>query len=177
MKRKTAKEYLNLFREKFGDKFKYDASTIKSSNVKINIECQEHGVFFQSPREHLRSKYGCPKCWASSYSKSKKFTNSQYVSECIKIHGDRYDYKNTNYTGSSNYVEVICKTHGPFLVLAFSHLAGTNCALCSREVTNKKLLKHIQENKISEQEFIKRSKDKYNDNFDYSLSVYKDFFY
>jgi hypothetical protein len=106
MKPDKVNKYLNLFHEKFNNKFKYKPDTIINSSIKIPIECQTHGVFYQSPREHIRSKHGCPKCWAEYHSKLKTHSNEQYISECIKVHGNRYNYKNTKYTGSSNFIEV-----------------------------------------------------------------------
>jgi hypothetical protein len=46
---------------------KYDYSDVNyiKSNIKVKIKCKEHGIFEQTPNNHLRGK-GCPKCYFSS---------------------------------------------------------------------------------------------------------------
>lgn len=44
-----------------GDKYDYSLVDYKKSSVKVKIVCPKHGVFLQSPNNHLRGKC-CPKC-------------------------------------------------------------------------------------------------------------------
>ena len=41
--------------------YKYVEESYTKSKVKMQIVCQKHGVFMQTPEQHLRG-YGCPKC-------------------------------------------------------------------------------------------------------------------
>ena len=47
---------------KFGDQFDYSQVKFVSNSVKVQIICPEHGVFTQTPYNHLNSAYGCKKC-------------------------------------------------------------------------------------------------------------------
>ena len=45
---------------------KFDYSKIKdykNQKTEVEIICTTHGSFLQKPDKHLRSKYGCQKCW------------------------------------------------------------------------------------------------------------------
>ena len=59
-----------------------------------------------------------------------KKTLEEVISEFYAVHGDRYDYSKVVYTGRENKVEIVCKDHGPFLMLPRHHLAGNNCIKC-----------------------------------------------
>ena len=61
---------------------------------------------------------------------NKKKTTEQYVREAIEVHGDMYDYNRIVYIRSTKKVEVLCRKHGSFWVLASSHLCGTGCPVC-----------------------------------------------
>ena len=56
----------NIFIEKANKKYnyKYDYSYVDYKNDKTNIKiiCPIHGMFEQTPKAHLYSKYGCPLC-------------------------------------------------------------------------------------------------------------------
>lgn len=45
-----------------GDKYEYDESSYISTMKPMNITCPIHGVFQQSPFNHIIGKHGCPKC-------------------------------------------------------------------------------------------------------------------
>lgn len=64
---KRNKTRIKTFSKKFFDKVKnndkYDYSLVeyKTAHTKVKIICKKHGVFEQSPNNHLNGK-GCPKC-------------------------------------------------------------------------------------------------------------------
>lgn len=64
---KSKKTTLKNITKKFFDKVKendqYDYSLVeyKTAHTKVKIICKKHGVFEQSPNNHLRGK-GCPRC-------------------------------------------------------------------------------------------------------------------
>lgn len=41
-------------------------------------------------------------------------TNEQFIKECIEVHGNKYDYSETFYTGAHNVITIICPIHGSF---------------------------------------------------------------
>jgi hypothetical protein len=59
-------------REVHGDRYDYSRVEYKSSHVKVEIGCAEHGSFWQSPVSHVRgNKAGCPGCAISGFDQTK----------------------------------------------------------------------------------------------------------
>lgn len=46
-------------------------------------------------------------------------TNEQFIKECIEVHGNKYDYSETFYTGAHNVITIICPIHGSFQQKAY----------------------------------------------------------
>ena len=60
-----------------------------------------------------------------------RLTKHQWVSRARSVHGNKYDYSNTTYTGGEKAVVVYCPRHGPFTVIANRHLSKRNgCRSC-----------------------------------------------
>lgn len=91
---------------------------------------------------------------------------------------EKYDYTNTVYTGAKNNVEIRCKKHGVFTVIADNHKTrGSGCELCGRERTNKALSsrKGKSNTKRSTEEWVAKVLAKhpeFADKYDYSQAVY-----
>lgn len=92
-KNKTSEEFIKDAKRIHKDKYNYNLVEYKNANTKIKIICKKHGVFEQTPRNHL-SKQGCPNCNNSKgeiiinnflknkkiiYKKEKTFTNCYYL--------------------------------------------------------------------------------------------------
>lgn len=61
---------------------------------------------------------------------SKKKTNLEFINDAIKIHGNIYDYSDTNYISNNIKIIIKCKIHGYFEQTPNSHLSGHGCASC-----------------------------------------------
>lgn len=48
-----------------GDLFNYEKVDYRGADIKIEIICEKHGSFFQSPHNHLKGT-GCPRCGVSA---------------------------------------------------------------------------------------------------------------
>jgi len=93
----------------------------------------------------------------SSIDKNKYFEN---VSK--EIHGEGIGYSNLEYKNSTSKINLICKTHGEFSLLATSHITKKQgCPKCSKEKPSKRL--------IGVENFKKKCKKKHNNFYDYSL--------
>lgn len=55
-------QFLTLAKNVHGEKYNYDQSSYKTMHCKITIKCPKHGIFKQTPLNHLHGKNGCPKC-------------------------------------------------------------------------------------------------------------------
>ena len=58
---KTAEDFIHSVKELHGDKYNYNFVDYKSDRKKVEIICDIHCSFFQTPRNHLKGR-GCPRC-------------------------------------------------------------------------------------------------------------------
>jgi len=59
--RKTNSEFIEYSINIHGDKYDYSLVDYKNNKTKVSIICKEHGVFKQTPNDHI-GKHGCRKC-------------------------------------------------------------------------------------------------------------------
>ena len=57
----TNNEFIEKANKRHDNKYEYSNVEYTSSKDKVNIICNEHGVFNQTPNDHINGK-GCPKC-------------------------------------------------------------------------------------------------------------------
>lgn len=135
--------------------YKYDYSLVNYINhsTKVKIICQEHGIFEQTPNNHMCHKKGCSKCNGGV-----SYTFNDFVKKANKIHNNNFNYLKIE----NGIVSIICKFGHEFDQGISSHLKGSGCLECYN--TNKK---------YSKEEFINACKRKHNDNYDYSLIDYQ----
>lgn len=115
---------------------KYDYSKVDYVNnrTKVDIICNTHGEFKQTPSDHLGKK-GCKKC-SSSRSMSNK---DEFVEKSIKIHQNKYDYSLVEYKNSMSKVQIICNScNDIFSQKVNSHLNGQGCPKCNKNHGYKK---------------------------------------
>lgn len=135
-------------------KGKYDYSLVnytKSSN-KIKIICPEHGIFEQTPNNHLSGK-GCPDCAKLSRAKKKSVGTKNFIKRATKIHNNKFDYSLVDYENSLGKVKIICPIHGIFEQNPGNHLIGTSCPKCSKnyikeETSFQNYIKQLEDNII-----------------------------
>ena len=73
----TQEQFIDRARNVHGKKYNYDQSSYKTMHIKIIIECPTHGIFKQTPLNHLHGRNGCPKCKESKgESKIRQFLES-----------------------------------------------------------------------------------------------------
>jgi hypothetical protein len=122
----TTGKFLEKAKEKHGDRYDYSLVDYTKSTTKVKIQCNAHGVFEQTPAQHLWGS-GCPQCNRGS---RKDGTRDKFVEKAIKIHGDRYDYSLVEYSGANVKVTIVCSIHGEFLQKPGSHVFGAGCPTC-----------------------------------------------
>ena len=57
-----------------------------------------------------------------------------FINKATTIHGNRYDYSEVNYKNNATNVKIVCKTHGEFNQTPQTHLRGSGCPECSRNM-------------------------------------------
>lgn len=100
--------------------------------VKTPVTCPLHGDWYVRPSDHIRGS-GCPSCAHLSVSKARKVTKDNVISRFKKVHGDLYDYKNSEYIDTASHITIECKLHGSFQQIVGVHLKGSGCPECGKK--------------------------------------------
>ena len=151
--RKETKIFINEAKKIHNDKYDYSKVDYINSHTKVKIICSEHGVFEQTPTNHLQGQT-CGKC--NGLNK----TTDDFVNEAKIIHGDKYDYSKVNYINRKTKIKIICPKHGEFEQLPYPHLSyKQGCPKC------------IGMNKTTDI-FIGEAKLIHGDKYDYSKTMY-----
>lgn len=127
--RKTTEQIIREFKETHGDKFDYSKIKYKSAHYKVEIICHKHGVFWQTPHDHLKSQ-GCPNCRGEKISQTKTKDLNDFIQEAKKVHLNKYTYDKANYQGNKTNLTITCHQHGDFLQSPNAHLRGQGCPNC-----------------------------------------------
>ena len=159
--RKTIDEFIIHAIRIHGKLYNYDKVVYVNNYTKVKIICYLHGVFEQTPANHIHSQQGCPICSGNI----RKTTNT-FIEQAIKVHGDKYDYSKVEYISSKIVVSIICPTHGEFLQTPNNHLFnGSGCIECGYEVSRKV---RIKDSEI----FINQANQIHNNKYNYSQIEY-----
>lgn len=140
-------------------KWGYEKTKYVKPHEKVKIRCFDHGIFEQSPANHLSYK-GCKKCSFANMGKNKARSLAYFIEKAEDKHGKRYDYSEVVYVKNNVSVIIICSEHGPFHQTPGSHLRGSGCISCSKISPKRKT--------ISKEEFIRRSIQLHGNIYDYS---------
>ena len=142
------------------DKYDYSKIDYKKMNEKVIIICSDHGIFEQTPSNHITNKQGCPLCGGHYLS-----NNTEFIEKAIKIHGEKYDYSEVNYINNHTNVIIICKKHGEYEQTPQTHLSKCGCKLCGIETMKTK-------QKTDADDFIKNANIRHKDKYEYSQMNY-----
>jgi hypothetical protein len=125
-------------------KNKYDYSLVeyKGPVKKVKIICPEHGIFEQTPKNHLTG-YGCILC----ANENKMYSKEEFIDKVKEIHEYKYDYSLLDYQGVFKKVKIICTEHGVFEQTANDHLNGCGCKKCGIKTIRLKHIEIIKKNK------------------------------
>jgi len=165
----TTKEFIRLGNIIHNYKYDYCKVICTTSRENVIIICPIHKKEFnKTPYSHINLKKGCWNCSSESINRKRMLTTKQFVEKSRKIHGGKYDYKNSVYTGG-NKIEVICKTHGSFFPIAYDHWSGHHCYQCGNDEIARKLF-------LGKDEFIRRAVKVHENKYYYDESIYVRYF-
>jgi ssDNA-binding Zn-finger/Zn-ribbon topoisomerase 1 len=165
MAKKTNEQFIIDSKNEHGETYLYPLVVYDGSRKPVEIICRKHGVFKQTPFDHLRG-CGCPLCAIEkNHNKSRK-TTEQFIEEAVEIHGLLYDYSLVIYLGKGKKVEIMCMLHGKFWQTPGNHLQGHGCPQCGIESVSRYLT-------LSQNEIIERFIIEHGNYYDYSLVVYE----
>ncbi len=102
-----------------------------NSRKEIPIKCPLHGIFYQTPKGHMKTN-GCSKCGYIISGDKQRKTTEEFITRALKIHNGRYGYKSVDYLEMRIKVDILCEKHGIFSQLPYIHLKGHGCPTCSQ---------------------------------------------
>ena len=159
-KKLIANDFIEHSIIKHGEKYNYSKCKYVNSTTSVIIICSVHGKFSQRPKNHMRGD-GCNKCGEDRAAKKRKGSTEEFVHRAKKVHGNRYDYSQSEYKFAKEKLIIICREHGPWRQEASSHILGNGCPACGGR------------KQLTTDEFIKRSQEIHGNKFDYSKSKYR----
>ena len=96
-----------------------------------------------------------------------KRTLEFFIEKARSIHGEKYDYSESQYINSHSPLKIICPEHGEFWQRPDNHYFGKGCPLCGNKKISEKMSK-------TQDQFIKEAKEIHGDKYDYSQAKYVD---
>lgn len=95
----------------------------------------------QTPNCHL-SGYGCLKC-------SLPITSTEeFIDKAETVHGNKYNYSKTIFSGLYKHVSIICSKHGEFKQKPKWHIQGHGCQRCCESRGESKIAEYLENNGI-----------------------------
>lgn len=171
----SSKTKMNLFI--FKEKNKLTNSTLDISKIKehhfnkgvlskIPLLCNKHGKIFITVNEYLNSA-GCKFCNSHKGALNRKITIKEIINRGNKKHNNKYSYKkllqmqDKDIINNYQKIPVICLNHNSpiiFYPTITGHINnGSGCRVCAKNLP------------ITVDNFKKRSVEKHNNKYDYSL--------
>lgn len=155
-KKVTTEDFIKKAKLIHGEKYCYDNVEYIKNSIKVDIICNIHGTFSQTPANHLAGS-GCSSCKFDD----KKLSLNDFLLKANKIHSNRYDYSLVKYINARTKVDIICTEHGTYSQTPDNHISKKQgCPVCTK---NKK---------YTTADFIKKSKEIHGCKYDYSLVNY-----
>jgi hypothetical protein len=162
----TTAQFVANARLVHGEVYDYSLAEYLGNQHKVKIICRNHGVFEQSPNNHVNKQQNCPACSALTAPGNRALKSEAFLEKAKAAHGDRYDYSQVIYRRGAERVKFICHKHGVFEQTPHDHLAGNGCPACGRE-------RFAKNQTYTQDEFIARAQLVHEDKYDYSLAVYE----
>lgn len=130
----TTESFIAKARKVHGDKYDYSKVVYEKSDIPVTITCKKCGQDFkQSPNTHLMG-HGCRFCASEENSLKQRMPFADFLAECRKHYGEKYDYSKVQYVNGNSIITVICPKHGEFTVPRGAHAYGEReCPCCERD--------------------------------------------
>lgn len=122
---KTLNEFIIEANNKHNDFYDYSKTVYVTALEYIKIICPIHGLFKQTPNEHLKG-YRCSKCAGNNIILSLDYI----INQGNVIHNNKYDYSLIEYKNNKKKVKIICPVHGVWEQTINDHLGGHGCGKC-----------------------------------------------
>lgn len=163
--RVPASEYLERFKLVHEERYDYSSCDFKRAVDKVDIICNTHGIFSQSPDSHLNGA-GCPECGYEKTLESNRITKDEFVRDANIAHDGKYDYELVVFDSIRDKITIMCPEHGEFIQTVDAHRNGScGCPACAIERTSDVL-------RLTHSEFLERASAKHGDYYSYDQVSY-----
>src|SRR5690606_38083549 len=125
----TTSDFIKKAKTKHGNKYEYSLVEYIDAKTKVKINCKDHGVFEQTPNDHINGK-GCYHCGRKIVEYGIRLTQDEVISKFKELHGEKFDYRLVDYKNSSTKVKIICDKGHLFEQTPSSHLKMSGCPYC-----------------------------------------------
>ena len=156
----TKEEFLNKAYEKYGNNYDFSLMNYIDGATPITIRCKKHNHIFTRLPSRFLQRQACPICGKERQGKNFLYDTETFIKKAKVIHGDKYDYSNTQYNGCEETITYICPIHGEITQNAAAHLQGQGCRFCNGNLP------------LSNEEFEAKAKEIHGDKYDYSKVNY-----
>lgn len=136
----STKEFIRRAKEVHGDKYDYSLVSYKNMKSKIDIICLSHGVFSQTPEQHIRLKQGCSVC-----SGNRRITKQTLEEKFINIYGENLIDLSyiENIKNNSQKIKILCKQCNKFFYKTPSKLLSRGGHYCSYTSKGEMIIENI----------------------------------
>ena len=164
--KKNTEEFIEEAIKIHGNEYDYSKVKYINTHTDVIIYCIKHKIEYpQTPAMHL-SGSKCKQCADEIGSDKRRYTKEEFIKMAIEKHKDNLDdYSKINYYNLSTKININCKKHGEYSQIPYDHINGHRCSYCSKDKLSLLF-------KLSDEEFIKRSKEKHHNFYDYSKIEY-----
>jgi len=133
-KKKTQQEIIEKFISQHGNKYDYSNVQYSNIDIKIIIICKLHGMFKQTPYDHIKG-HGCARCAGVH-----KSSNEEFIIQSNQKHDYKYNYPKVDYVNNKTKVVIFCKKHGDFYQSPNRHLMGDGCPICAPKFSKPEII-------------------------------------
>ena len=128
--KKDTETFIQKAKLKHGELYDYSSVVYVGNKEKVDIRCNVHGIFKQTPNNHLTG-YGCNRCGCNRTNSKNTGDSESFIKDAIRVHGNLYQYDKVHYVSSRRKVEIICKKHGSFFQKPIHHINNrSGCQKC-----------------------------------------------
>lgn len=164
-RRLTTQTFVERANEVHGQKYDYEKVRYVTSQRPVEINCPEHGMFLQSPSNHLSGR-NCPRCANLLRGEKKRLSRNDFLRAARQVHGDHYDYSRFDYKGMNKKGRVDCIEHGAFHQTANNHIySGKGCPKCAAAARG-------LSKRLSQRDFIRRANAIHKGIYEYTKTHY-----
>lgn len=162
----TKEEFIKRSKEKYNDKYRFYHMEYIGYQYDVWIDCQDHGLYKVKPSKHIGRNQECPCCIKE---KLRLKCEQKVLEKCNSV--PNCDTSRVRYIDSSSKIILGCfvfdekenKIHGKYEKLPYE--VDDGCPTCNL------ILRGI-EHAVSKEEFIRRSKEKHGNLYNYDNIKY-----